>query len=248
MKACSKCGASNPAGARFCNACAAALGEGGGQTPHAGRPGPRPGVGGRMADIMFVLDCTSSMQAEIYTMRDTILNFADSIESEGVRARVGLVAFRDRLIGEEHQVLTFDGQPFTSDPAAFREKVSKLRAGGGGDIPESSLDALMAALQQPFGADVSKVVVLITDAPPHIPDKNTRGIDDVIAEMKKVAISQLYLVFPTEDPGCQVFLRLLEGARGLAFNLGEGDDFKKREADFRRTLMSLGRTILQATR
>ena len=51
----------------------------------------------RQADIMFVLDCTGSMQGEIDAIKETIMDFADTIESEGVRVRVGLVEFRDRL-------------------------------------------------------------------------------------------------------------------------------------------------------
>ena len=43
---------------------------------------------GRRADILFVLDCTGSMQGEINAIKDAITGFADSIKQEGVRARV----------------------------------------------------------------------------------------------------------------------------------------------------------------
>ena len=38
----------------------------------------------RKADIMFVLDCTGSMQGEIYGIKETIMEFADTIEKDGV--------------------------------------------------------------------------------------------------------------------------------------------------------------------
>lgn len=204
--------------------------------------------GKRRADIMFVLDCTGSMRGEIEAIKDAIIDFANTIESDGVRVRVGLVEFRDRLNREEHRVLTFNGQPFTNSPDAFRSEVAKLRAGGGGDDPESSLDAILLALRQPFTLQGSKVIVLVTDAPPHIPDLEAQSIAQVVQAVRDAQVQQLYLVIRTQDPDSQVYLKLLEGTRGMAFELGKGDDFRSRAEDFKRTLMSLGKTISQATR
>ena len=202
----------------------------------------------RKADVMFVLDCTGSMQGEIDAMKDAITAFADTIESDGVRVRVGLIEFRDRLIGEEPHVLMFDGQPFTSDPAAFRRAVAPLKASGGGDEPESSLDAVMLALRQSFAPDSNKVLVLVTDAPPHIPDKETRNIEEVTQAISGAGVQQVYLVIRTQKSSSQVYLKLLEKVRGNAFELGEGDNFRNRAEDFKLTLMSLGKTISSATR
>jgi Mg-chelatase subunit ChlD len=204
--------------------------------------------GKRHADIMFVLDCTGSMGGEIEAIKDAIIDFADTIESDGVRVRVGLVEFRDRLIKEEHRVLTFNGEPFTNDTAAFRREVTKLQADGGGDEPESSLDAILLALRQPFTEQGNKVIVLVTDAPPHIPDVEAQNIDQVVQAIRNAGIQQLYLVIRTQDTNSQVYLKLLEGVKGLAFELGKGDDFRQRAEDFKRTLMALGKTISQATR
>ena len=116
------------------------------------------------------------MQGEIDGIKETIMEFADTIEKDGVRARVGLIEFRDRLINEEHRVLKFNGEVFTNNPNLFRQEVAKLRAYGGGDAPESSLDAVMLGLRQPFDSESNKVIVLVTDAPPHIPDQETQNI------------------------------------------------------------------------
>lgn len=202
----------------------------------------------RKADIMFVLDCTHSMKGEIEAIKDAIMMFVDSVHADGVRVRVGLVEFRDRLIGEEHRVLVFDGEPFTNDPAAFRREVSELKAAGGGDEPESSLDAIMLALGQPFASGANKVIVLVTDASPHIPDKETRSIEEVAQAIRDAGVQQLYLVIRTQEPHSQIYLKLLEGTRGIAFELGKGDDFRSRAEDFKRTLMALGKTISSATR
>lgn len=202
----------------------------------------------RKADIVFVLDCTHSMQGEIDAVKDAIADFADTIEAEAVRARVGLIEFRDRLIREEHRVITFNGQPFTSDPKLFRQQIAHLRAHGGGDLPESSLDAVMLALQQPFAPEANKVIVLVTDAPPHIPDAETKSIEEVVGKMREVNVDQIYIVMQTQDPRSQVYLKLFEGTRGLAFEIGKGEDFRTRAEHFKRTLMALGKTISSATR
>jgi Mg-chelatase subunit ChlD len=266
VKICSNCGASNPDAARFCNECAQSLAMTATVVPPAGSPvsvhsrptvsgaasfadaiQKKPMARGRKADVLFVLDCTGSMQGEVNAIRDSIIGFANTIESDGVRVRVGLIEFRDRLIGEEAKVLKFEGQTFTSKPTLFRAALAKLVADGGGDAPESSLDAMMLALRQPFAADGNKVMVLITDAPPHIPDKETRSIDQVKQAMKDIGVEQFYLVMRTQDIESQVYLKLLEGVRGLAFELGNGDDFRSRADHFKRTLMTLGKTISAAT-
>ena len=202
--------------------------------------------GKRTADLMFVLDCTHSMRGELSAMKDTIMEFADTIESAGVRVRVGLVAFYDRLHGEEHQLLTFAGEPFTSDPKVFRHEVSTLSTKSGYDVPESSLDALMLAIRQPFAPDANKVIILVTDAPPQVPDKETGSIEEVVEAMRDKGIQQVYLVMNTQDPESMIYLRLLEPARGVAFDLGSGDEFRARAEHFKRTLMALGKTISSA--
>jgi Mg-chelatase subunit ChlD len=201
----------------------------------------------RRADVMFVLDCTGSMGGEIQAIKDSISDFADTITSQGVRVRVGLVEFRDRLNGEDHHVLRFKGQVFTDDPIAFRSVLAPLKASGGGDAPESSLDALMLALHQPFSDDAEKVIVLITDAPPHIPDQSTKSIDEVVQAIRDNKLGQLYIVMRPQDEDSLVYLRLLEATRGVVFDLGKGDDFRSRAEHFKRTLMSLGKTISAST-
>lgn len=103
-------------------------------------------------------------------------------------------------------------------------------------------------MRQPFAEQSSKIIVLVTDAPPHIPDVETQSIDQVVEAIRHAQLQQLYLVIRTQDSKSQIYLKLLEGVRGLAFELGKGDDFRQRAEDFKRTLMALGKTISQATR
>jgi uncharacterized protein YegL len=58
-------------------------------------------------DIAFVLDVTHSMQDEIDGVRDGIDDFATSLETAGLDAHIGLVAFRDRLYTPPKVDVTF---------------------------------------------------------------------------------------------------------------------------------------------
>ena len=256
MQTCPNCGKANTDYAKFCNECGFSL-------PIVSAPTSKPPsttldfstlvtgipstVGRRCADIMFVLDCTGSMGGEISAIKDTIVAFADTIKSDGVRARVGLIEFRDRFYDEEANVLKFDGQVFTDNPTLFRTAVNSLVATGGGDAPESSLDAVLLATRQPFRTDASKVIVLVTDAPPHIPDIEAQSIEQVTTAIQSVGIDQFYIVMDVTDADSQVYLQFIPGRRGMAFPLGQGDDFLKRSQDFTKVLIALGKTISAGT-
>lgn len=200
----------------------------------------------RKADILFCLDCTGSMKGEMEAVKDTVAELSETMGKDGMHVRLGLIEFRDRLFGEEHKVHNFGGQVFTNDPAAFRCKVSGLKAGGGHDEPESSLDAIMLACSQPFDTGSTKVIVLITDAPPHIPDKEAKSIEEVIERIKETGIDHFYCAIRAEDPQSNIYRECIV-KYGMVFNLGRGDDFKARRESFKRILKSLGMTITRGS-
>jgi Mg-chelatase subunit ChlD len=128
------------------------------------------------ADIIFVLDVTGSMGWAIDGVRDGIGRFANDLNRNKIDFRAGLVAFRDLTYPQDErsglklmEVLQFKGEPFTSDPETFRDEVRKrLQASGGGDDPESSLEAIGEAIRQPMRKGATKVLLLITDVPPKV--------------------------------------------------------------------------------
>lgn len=145
-------------------------------------------------DIFFVLDVTASMQDAIDGVRDGIVSFAGELDKQGLDPRIGLLAFRDLKIEQREEILRFNGEPFTKDYKGFSARVATLEARAGGDLPESSLDALALAAGQPFRKDAVKIVILITDAPPHSPDEQQRTAEDIGALFKQYGIDQLHLV------------------------------------------------------
>jgi Mg-chelatase subunit ChlD len=123
----------------------------------------RDGIG---VDIVFLMDITSSMQPFIDGLKKNCIDFADRVRKEGVDCQLGLIAFGDVEINEPTLVFA----P-TSDVNAFQARVAELRANGGGDPPESSIEALDEALKLPFRPHTRVCFVHITDASCHNEEK-----------------------------------------------------------------------------
>lgn len=120
-------------------------------------------------DIVFILDNTSSMSSYITNVRNNIVSFANSLASKGIAYRLGLVSFGD--IAEDSGKVKSYG--FT-DVATFINNVNNVLDGiqGGGDIPESGLEALVQGEQAALamisaGGFNNKRFVVVTDAPFH---------------------------------------------------------------------------------
>lgn len=169
---------------------------------------PAPKAQDVKVDIMFVLDVTGSMQTQINGVRDGIGDFVNKLQ--GVKldetgqtkldVQVGLTYFRDRSNqpdgpAEDPQPFRFrNGSFFTDDPLEFREQVSRLRADRGGDLPESALDALAIAARLPNRPGALKVLLLITDAPPRLPDREMFSIDQTRDELRRNDVKQIHLI------------------------------------------------------
>ncbi len=101
-----------------------------------------------VADIVFLIDVTSSMQPCIDALKNSILHFIDELTSErnaqsvkDWRGRV--VGFRDFLCDGE---IWLENNPFTRNADELKRQLTSLVAVGGGDEPESLLDAMMMTI------------------------------------------------------------------------------------------------------
>ncbi|MBI3961808.1 MAG: Hsp70 family protein [Deinococcus sp.] len=126
------------------------------------------------ADLVILMDVTGSMDPFINAMKDRAIAFGDYLARSGVDYHIALIGFGDLKI---HEPLLVNA--LTSDIRRFKEYVVHLPRTHGGDIPESSLDALRAALRLEFRPQAQRIFVLITDAPPHQPDLEGHSARDV---------------------------------------------------------------------
>jgi hypothetical protein len=115
------------------------------------------------------------MTEEINGVKNNIVEFADSLSYQGIDFRLGMVTFLDEIEN------IYD---FTEDVQQFQQYVNQQYAHGGGDLPENSLEALMAATQFDFRLNANRIFIWITDASYHINNSYTQLTpQEVVNEM-----------------------------------------------------------------
>lgn len=98
-----------------------------------------------------------------------------------------MTTFRDHL---PHDTFVIRVYPFDSDVGAVESNLTKLVPHGGGDGPEAQWDALAAALSAGWNDNAVKIVIVITDSPPHgigengdkFPDGSLVGCDPLLRQ------------------------------------------------------------------
>ncbi|KAF8154515.1 hypothetical protein B0H34DRAFT_716831 [Crassisporium funariophilum] len=124
---------------------------------------------GKPLDIVFLQDTTGSQGPYIQSARKAISDICEKISASAnikkENIRFGLIAFRDHPPQDSTYVTKDFG--FTSDISVMQHNLTSLIASGGGDGPEAQTSAMAVALNLDWTENAVKMVVLITDAPPH---------------------------------------------------------------------------------
>lgn len=137
-------------------------------------------------DLVFCCDCTSSMSSYIAAAQTSIKQIVEEIvAAEKSDIRFALVQYRDHP--PQDQTFAVKASDWTSSVGTMKKYVDSMQAQGGGDGPESVVDALQAALKLDYRDNCARVCVLIADAPPHglgeggdgFPDGCPCGLDPI---------------------------------------------------------------------
>jgi hypothetical protein len=128
-------------------------------------------------DIVFCIDVTGSMTPVIDAVKTNALRFYEDVQTNLTakgknvdQLRVRVIAFRDFTQDAETALQESSFFPLPDEQTAFDAFVGGLVADGGGDAPESGLEALALAINSPWtsrGDRRRQVVVVWTDAPAH---------------------------------------------------------------------------------
>ena len=126
-------------------------------------------------DIVFVIDVTGSMTPIIDAVKANALRFYSDVQSNLTakgknvdELRVRVIAFRDFAADGEAALQESPFFELPAEQAAFSAFVNGLIAEGGGDAPESGLEAVALAMNSPWttrGDRRRQVVVVWTDQP-----------------------------------------------------------------------------------
>lgn len=135
-------------------------------------------------DIPILLDATMSMGPYIEGARQALTAFLDTLRQGQLDVAAGLVVFRDELIGE----LTYT-YPIGTPCEQLKSILASTQPKDGGDFPESSLPAVVHALDLPgYRPGAQKMILMVTDAPPHDPERGVTS-GGVLARLKHEKVS-----------------------------------------------------------
>jgi hypothetical protein len=128
---------------------------------------------GDSLDVVLVIDSTGSMRDDILAVENRIREIVDQLSSNSSDWRLALITYRDHPqapYGEPTDYVSRLEFGFTANLSEISAGVSTIQVDGGGDQPEAVFAGLREAVQMPWRDGVRRSIILMGDAPPHIPD------------------------------------------------------------------------------
>jgi hypothetical protein len=225
-----------------------------------------------VADVVFLIDVSGSMAPIIDALRKNIEAFVDSLSSGDANNaapvrdwRGKVVGYRDIEAAQVEGLEWLEDHPFVRDTAALKAQLASVRAQGGGDEPESLLDALykVATMEaSPKGAqsedagkwryrsDAARVVVVFTDASfketMSIPEAKGGALQDVanVVMANRIILSLFAPNFEGYDRLSQIDKSEWEVVEYEGLNPQEAlQRFTADPANFRTTLKQLAASV-----
>ncbi len=169
------------------------------------------------ADVVFVVDTTGSMGDEIRNVRNNIETFVSELEKNKVDIRLGLVEYKDIYEDGIGSTKSYD---WYNNVDSFKTKLSSLSVEGGGDGPESVVDALYCARNMKFRTGVKKYIILLTDAD----YKNGTSISSratLTDEIEKLSENEIVTSVVTVPDYYSVYRELINQTDGICANINQ---------------------------
>lgn len=226
-----------------------------------------------VCDVVFLIDATGSMKPAIDDLKSNIKNFFKSLSDADANGKAVVKDWRARVVG--YRDVECDGEgdwyvdnPFVRDVAAIESQLDALEATGGGDEPESLLDALYkiakcgstpkcAQEEDPmkwrYRSEAARVVVVFSDASFHprtslaeAPNLDWKEIANLVMQ-EKLRLSVYAPAMSCYDDLCQIdkceYMPIVYDPsvpNDAVFKLRE---FTADKANFQKTLDQLAKTV-----
>ena len=173
------------------------------------------------ADIVFVVDTTGSMSPYIRNVKNNIIAFVEELEAANIRSNFALVDYRDITCDGQNYTHTKENKDDNSNwfktAEEFKQQIELLSVNGGGDAPETAIDALEMARQLDMRTSSQKFFVLVTDAGYKI--DNNYGIKSM-DEMIDLLVEDHINTSVVSNSGCMSqYIDLCEKTGGIYANV-----------------------------
>lgn len=225
-----------------------------------------------VADIVFVIDISGSMAPCIDALRRNIEVFVDSLSQGDANNAAPVKDWRAKVVGyRDFDAAEGEGLPWIVDNAFVREatalkaQLATLQAIGGGDEPESLLDALykiatmeaipkgsqtIEASKWRYRSDAARVLIVFTDASfketMSIPEAKGGSLQDVanVVMANRIILSLFAPNFEGYDRLSQIDKSEWEVVEFEGLNPQEAlQKFTSDPANFRATLKQLAASV-----
>ena len=223
-----------------------------------------------VADIVFLVDVTGSMGPCISALRENIGAFIETLASKDANNSSPVQDWRGRVIGYRDFLHDkenwFVNNPFVSDASAMKSQLAALKAEGGGDEPESLLEALCMVsdfgstdraapaenLKWRHASEAIRFVVAFTDASYHpimsIPNPHGHP-GELVDAMNKMITQRIRLSIYAPELPCYEDLSALPKSVYEAIPLDGRSaqdalkEFTANKESFKRTLEQLAKSL-----
>ncbi len=218
-----------------------------------------------VVDIVFLIDVSGSMEPCIDALKTNIETFVESLTSKDANGtqlvhdwRASAMGYRD-IHADGSQ--WFQSNQFVGSVDELRSQLSRLEAAGGGDEPESLLEAIYKVTTMPatekgaqgledhwrYRSDAMRAIVVFSDAsfPRELAEPAGATIEDV---MHKLMENRVVLTVFAPEMECYEELSLVNKAKYHAVTGGSNPQeslamFTSDQAKFQETLLQLGKTL-----
>ena len=117
-------------------------------------------------DIIYLIDATGSMTSEINAAKEQVITILKELQSKypTFNFNFGAIFYRDKIDSPSDKNDFF---PMTDDMESLKEKISTVKAYGGGDEAEDWVEGYKLAINNISWREGSKLIIHIADAGAH---------------------------------------------------------------------------------
>lgn len=189
-------------------------------------------------DMVFAIDATGSMGGEINNVKDNIASFAENLIASGLDIRFSIIEYRDiNISGEETIVHTYAGSHWMTSIEGVTSALGNIVVDGGGDGPETPLDALGYAANNGlmnWRSDAHRFAFVLTDAGYH--NTNNHGYSGMADMVDTLAEMGIVTSVITSSSYKATYSTLYEGTGGIYANINS--------SSFDEEMMNLSNSII----